>query len=139
MPAPLDPFEDALVERVATEHGSRPERLRETVRALHDHVASLSGVDELVHDWRKGLPYDPLVARTSTAYYLVFRPSVWREFADQLCWEDSTLAASRDLHDRQARRAAERRGDPLDPFEGGAPMVLARYSSNSSDSSRSTR
>lgn len=139
MADPLDPFDDELFRRVADRRDLPESDLRDAVRALHDHVEALSGVDELVHDWRTGLPYDPVVTRTSTAYYLAFNPSVWTEFAAQLDWEETTLAAVRSLHDRQARRAAERRGDPVATYEGAAPMVLARYDPASSDSSRSTR
>lgn len=126
MADPLAPFDDDLVAAVAADHDLPESRLREAIRRHHAYVESLSGVDELVYDWRQGLPYDPLVARTEEAYHLSFLPSVWEEFGEQLGFEAATLAAVRDVHDRQARRVAEERGDPTAPYEGAAPMVLSR-------------
>lgn len=126
MTDPLAPFDDDILANTASEYDLSESRLRSTLRSLHDHVESLSGVEELVYDWRKGLPYDPLVTQTDDTYYLVFFPSVWEEFADQLNWKAVTLEAARAVHDKQARRAAERLGQPVEPYEGAAPFVIAR-------------
>lgn len=126
MPEPLAPFDADILASVAGSHDVTEHQLREALKTLHAHVESFSGVEELVHDWRKGLPYDPLVTRTAETYYLVFLPTVWEEFAEQLDWKETTLEAVRAVHERQARRAARRRGNTVDPYEGAAPLVISR-------------
>lgn len=126
MADPLGPFEVAVLETVADEHGFDTAALRELCRRHHAHAASMPGIDELVYEWRRFLPYEPLVARTADAFHLAVEPSVWSEFGDQLGFETGELAALRALHDRQARRDADRRGDDVTPFDERAAMVLAR-------------
>lgn len=124
MTDPLVPFDPALVERVAEEHGVDPAALAALVERHHAYAARVPGIDELVFEWRRAFPYDPVVARTADAYHLAVDASVWTEFATQLGLDDEELAALRALHDRQARARAD--DDEPTAFGGRAPMVLAR-------------
>lgn len=123
---PLAAFDDDIVGAVSTETGLSASRLREALRRQQEHARSLPGVDDLVYEWRRFLPYDPLVRRDETAYYLVFTPSVWAEFGEQLSFDDGTLAAARAVHERQLRRVLTRHGEDTSVVDGGAAMVLTR-------------
>lgn len=123
---PLAAFDDDLVEHVATAEEMEVTVLRAALRRQQEHARSLPGVDDLVYEWRRFLPYDPLVHREETAYYLVFLPSVWEEFGEQLSFDDATLAAVRSVHDRQVRRTLSAVGEDESVVDGGAAMVLTR-------------
>lgn len=138
---PLTAFDDDVVETVAAETGMAPGRLREALRRHQEHARSLPGVDDLVYEWRRFLPYDPLVRREPETYVLALERSVWVEFGEQLSFDDATLDAVVAVHARQARRAlsADARGPgaeatagtgtsgtPGDAFDGAEAMVLTR-------------
>lgn len=125
MTDPLAPFDPALLGRVAADHGLEPAALAALVERHHDYAARVPGIDELVFEWRRAFPYEPLVARTADAYHLAVEPSVWVEFAAQLELEDGELAALRALHGEQGRSRAAERGDS-DVFGERVPLLLAR-------------
>jgi hypothetical protein len=122
---PLTPFDPALVARVAAEHGFDAGVLAALVRRHHEYAARVPGIDELVFEWRRTFAYDPLVARTDDAYYLVVDSNIWTEFATQMRLDDNEIAALRALHNRQARRHAAGREEPA-VFGDRAPLLLAR-------------
>jgi len=112
MPGPLAPFDDAVVAAVADEHGLAADRLRELLVAhqalFRDRDART--VEDMIYEWRTGLPGDPLVARTDAAVYLDAPAYVWE---DLLSWldlapGDEAAAALRAVHARQF--AADREG-----------------------------
>ncbi|PSQ52588.1 hypothetical protein BRD20_07070 [Halobacteriales archaeon SW_8_65_20] len=119
---PLAPFDDERIEQTAEAFDIGPARLRACLTEHHDHAAAVPGIDELVMEWRRFLPYDPLVARTDDAYLLAVESSVWTEFGQQLSLSEIELQAVKSVHDTRARRAVtdEKR------FDGYDGMVLAR-------------
>jgi hypothetical protein len=123
---PLAPFDDAVFEEVAERASGDPTALRALARRHQKTVRNLPGVDNLVYEWRKFLPYDPVVARTEAAFYCVVLPEVWGDFADALDLADADFERLLAVHDRQARRAAETRGEPTEVFDGATPIVLTR-------------
>ena len=125
-PDRLAPFDEDVVAAVASETGGSEADLWDALDRHQAYADSLPSVEDLVYEWRTQLPYDPLVARTDAAYYVALLPGVWTEFGDQMGLSGATITRLREVHDRQARRAAEARGDSTDPYEGAAPMVLAR-------------
>lgn len=126
----LDPFDEGVVETVASEAEVDSDHLRTLLQRHQEHARSMPGVDDLVYEWRRFLRYEPLVERRDEAYYLVLEPSVWAEFAAQLSISNDELSLLRRVHDRQARLAIDG-GNGHDsenetPFDGGAAMVLTR-------------
>jgi hypothetical protein len=117
---PLAPFEDDILAAVADESGVDETALRESLRRHQRTARENPGVDDLVYEWRKYLPYDPLVDRTETAYYCALRVGVWDEYADYLGVDLTAVMA---VHDRQARRVA---GERQDRYDGAEAMVLTR-------------
>lgn len=122
----LAPFDDDVVAAVAAETGGSEASLWEALGRHQAYADSLPSVDDLVYEWRTQLPYDPLVTRTDEAYYVALLPGVWNEFGEQMGLSGATITRLREVHDRQARRVADERGEPTDPYEGAAPMVLSR-------------
>lgn len=102
-----DPFEERVVAAVARERGVDPAALRELVERHQASVRDSPGVDDLVYEWRRYLPYDPLVARTDEAFVCVVFASIWEEFADGMGIEDDEREALMAVHRRQARRLAD--------------------------------
>lgn len=123
---PLAAFDEHVLTAVTEETALDGTQLRDALRRHQEHARSLPGVDDLVYEWRRFLPYDPLVHRETRAYYLVFQPSVWSEFGEQLAFSDATLAAVRAVHDRQLRRVFATLDVDESVLEGGAAMVLTR-------------
>ena len=125
---PFAPFDAQVVETAAAGSDLTPAALRAALQRLHEHAAATPGIDELVMEWRRFLPYDVLVARTEDAYYLAVADSVWSEFADQLGLTDAELAALRTLHERQTRRTLRAHDGPDSPdaLDERAALVLAR-------------
>lgn len=124
---PLAAFDPSLVAEVAAEEGVEPEELRDLLRVHQETVRERPGVDDLVYEWRRTLPYDPLVARTEAAFHVVLTEAVWAEFLDAHDLSARERRALLAVHDRQVRHAldeGEREAD--DPLYGGAPMVLTR-------------
>lgn len=122
---PLAPFDGEVIEAVAAETGRDPAAVRELVARHQRAVRENPGVADLVYEWRRYLPYDPLVARADDAYHLVVLPRVWEDFG-RAGFSERELDRLGRVHDRQARRAARARGDDESVFDGGAPVVLAR-------------
>ncbi|MFB6191730.1 MAG: hypothetical protein ABEI11_00230 [Haloarculaceae archaeon] len=122
----LAPFDADLVAAVAAETGGSEASLWDALGRHQAYADSLPSVEDLVYEWRTQLPYDPLVARTDEAYYVALLPGVWNEFGEQMGLSGATITRLREVHDRQARRAADERGEPTDAYEGAAPMVLSR-------------
>jgi hypothetical protein len=118
---PLEPFEDQVVIAVAEEYDVSPERLRELVRRQQELVRRLPGVDDIVYEWRKGFPNDPVVERRPDAYYLSVAETVWPEFVEALSLDDREATLLQAVHRRQL--AATVGGYPTG--ERGA-MVLTR-------------
>ncbi|RNJ26430.1 hypothetical protein [Halosegnis longus] len=118
---PLTPFDDDLIEQAAAEAGLDAVTLRERLVDHHDHAATTPGIDELVMEWRRFLPYEPLVERTADAYLLAVESSIWTEFGQQLSLSDTELRAIKSVHDAQARRVVDGSN-----FDGYDAMVLRR-------------
>jgi hypothetical protein len=123
---PLVPFDDDIIAAVADRTDADPDRLRTLLRRHQESARDLPGIDNLVYEWRKYLPYDPVVARTDEAFHCVVLPEVWADFADALDIDDADFERLLAVHDRQARRAAEDRGESTEPFDGATPMLLTR-------------
>lgn len=122
----LAPFDDEVVAAVAERTGTSTAELRTLLRRHQESAREFPGVDNLVYEWRKYLPYDPVVARTDAAFHCVVLPEVWGDFGDALGVDDSEFERLLAVHDRQARRAAEERGEDTAVFDGGTPMLLTR-------------
>lgn len=122
----LAPFDADVVAAVAAETDGSEASLWDALGRHQAYADSLPSVDDLVYEWRTQLPYDPLVARTDEAYYVALLPGVWNEFGEQMGLSGATITRLREVHDRQARRVAAERGEPTEPYEGAAPMVLSR-------------
>ena len=122
----LVPFDDDILTAVAERTGTEPTRLRDLLRHHQASARDLPGIDNLVYEWRKYLPYDPVVARTEEAFHCVVLPEVWSDFADVLEVDDEDFERLLAVHDRQARRAAAARGESTEPFDGATPMILTR-------------
>jgi len=103
MPEPLAPFEDAIVEAVAADHGVSPEALREAIDRQQRLVREFPDmtVEALVHDWRTAFPTEPLVETSATAYYLSVRETVWQDVTGRLDLSDAERAALQAVNARQ--------------------------------------
>jgi hypothetical protein len=123
---PLVPFDADIVDAVAERTDTDPAHLRDLLRRHQQSARDLPGVDNLVYEWRKYLPYDPVVARTDEAFHCVVLPEVWADFADTLDIDDANFERLLAVHDRQARRAAEARGESTESFDGATAMLLTR-------------
>jgi hypothetical protein len=123
---PLVPFDADIVDAVAERTDTDPAHLRDLLRRHQQSARDLPGVDNLVYEWRKYLPYDPVVARTDEAFHCVVLPEVWADFADTLDIGDADFERLLAVHDRQARRAAEARGESTESFDGATAMLLTR-------------
>jgi hypothetical protein len=118
---PLAPFDDGVLAAVARDHGVTVGTLRDLVRRHQELVRRLPGVDDVVYEWRRGFPNDPVVERRPDAYFLSVADTVWPEYVAALSLDECEAAALRAVHRRQ-----------LDASVGGRPtgdrgaMVLAR-------------
>lgn len=123
---PLVPFDDDIIAAVADRTDADPDRLRTLLRRHQESARDLPGIDNLVYEWRKYLPYDPVVARTDEAFHCVVLPEVWGDFADSLDIDDRDFEQLLTVHDRQARHDAEARGGSTEVFDGATAMLLTR-------------
>ncbi|MFB6305070.1 MAG: hypothetical protein ABEH47_07880 [Haloferacaceae archaeon] len=114
---PLAAFDAAAFDAVAFD----AQRLRRLARRHQETVRENPGVDDIVYEWRRAYPHQPLVERTDAAYYLLVEPAAWREFGDALGLDGAARDALRALH---ARQFAAVLGEPDD--ERREPMVLTR-------------
>ena len=118
---PLAPFDDAVFAAVAEEFDTSTAALRDLVRRQQEAVRRLPGVDDIVYEWRRGFPNDPVVERRQEAYYLSVADTVWPEFAAALSLDEREATLLRTVHQRQ-----------LEATVGGSPtgdrgaMVLTR-------------
>lgn len=118
---PLAPFDDRVFAAVAEEHGVSPSEVRDLTRRHQALVRRLPGVDDIVYEWRRGFPNDPVVERRPDAYFLSVADTVWPEYARALALDDREETLLRAVHRRQLAESV-----------GGAPtgdrgaMVLTR-------------
>jgi hypothetical protein len=118
---PLAPFDEDAFAAVEREHGVAAATLRDLVRRHQRLVRDLPGVDDVVYEWRRFLPNDPVVERRPDAYYLSVAETVWPEYVAALSLDEREAAALRAVHRRQ-----------FDASVGGRPagdrgaMVLTR-------------
>jgi hypothetical protein len=117
----LAPFDDEVIEQTAADVGLDAATLRDRLVDHYGHAATTPGIDELVMEWRRFLPYEPLVERTGDAYVLAVESSIWTEFGQQLSLSDTELRAIKTVHDAQARRVVDGTN-----FDGYDAMVLWR-------------
>lgn len=117
---PLAAFDDDVVAAVAAERDLSAASLSELIERHQRLVRELPGVEDVVYEWRKTLPDDPLVERREAAYYLAVAPAVWAEYGEALDADAADLDALRAVHDRQLRSA----GDP--PEGDREAIVLTR-------------
>ncbi|MES3518464.1 MAG: hypothetical protein PPP58_12455 [Natronomonas sp.] len=125
MTEPTRPFAESIVEAVAGEHGTSTEELWELVERHQSRMAELPGTDNLVYEWRRGLPYDPVLFRTSEAHYVAVN-DVWPEFASDLGLTETETRALAAVHDRQLRAAAADREVSVEPLEEAVAVVVTR-------------
>lgn len=95
---PLEPFDEAVIETVAADHDLDSATLRALLERHQQQMRDLPGVENLVYEWRKTLPRDPLVERREDVYLLVVHSDVWPQFADALEFDADSLAAVRAVH-----------------------------------------
>jgi hypothetical protein len=125
----LAAFEDDLLAEVGD---ADSERLATLAREHQAGVRALPGVDDIVYEWRRTLPGEPLLYRSTALYVLVLPGRVWVEFLEGMELAESEASALRELHRRQARRllaAADSAPEPPPATEAlGADgtMVLTR-------------
>ena len=133
----LAAFDPTLVRAVAREFERDPDALVALVRDHQESVRTLPGIDNLVYEWRRTLPVDPLVERRSDRYLLRIESAVWGEFTAALALGDDDARALRAVHARQfaeSIRNDERGERPAggpgarDPTrtDGREPIVLTR-------------
>lgn len=123
MTEPLALFDDELLAAVAAEFDLDPAALRSAAERHQQQMRDLPGVDELVYEWRKTLPRDPLVARHDDAYLLVVHPDVWPQFVDALELSEAELAALRAIHTRVLSAEADAADIPDDERDA---MIVVR-------------
>jgi hypothetical protein len=123
---PLAPFDEALIEAVAADRGRDAEGLRRLVRRHQEQMRELPGVEDLVYEWRKMLPGDPLVERHEDVYLLLVEPNVWPQFADALEFDADALAAVQAVHARQLRAALGAETGQQTEDDGREAMVVTR-------------
>lgn len=122
----LAAFDADLFDEVADDHGVETDRLRALARTHQSNVRDLPGVEDIVYEWRSQFHWDPLLARTTDAYYLALPDHVWDEFAESLDATDAERAALVELHERQIRRDAPEVGADTGRFDSAEALVLTR-------------
>jgi hypothetical protein len=122
----LAAFDDDILQSVGTEVGA--DRLADLAREHQAGVRDFPGVDDIVYEWRRGLPRNPLLFRSPAVYVLALPNRVWAEFLDDLETDDPEAEALQELHDRQARRTLEQvaQRNVTDALDARVAMVLAR-------------
>ena len=122
----LGVFDAGLVTDVAGDHDIDSDRLSTLARTHQSNVRNLPGVDDIVYEWRTQFHQDPLLARTSAAYYLALPDHVWDEFVEDIGASEAERAALVDLHGRQTRIDADEVGADTARLETSEPVVLTR-------------
>jgi hypothetical protein len=117
---PLAAFDESLLAAVAGEFDVSVATLEALVRRHQQLVRRLPGVDDIVYEWRKGFPNDPVVERRPEAYYLSVAETVWPEYVAALSLSDREADILRTVHRRQLETTV---GGTIG---GRAAMVLTR-------------
>ncbi|QIB72789.1 hypothetical protein G3I44_05540 [Halogeometricum borinquense] len=120
---PLAAFDGDVIARVAREMSIEEATLREAIAEHQRGVRSLPGVEDIVYEWRRTLPQEPLIARRTDAYFLVVNPAVWQEFIDALGLSENESDALRTVHDVQLIESV---GEDAVPADGREAIVLTR-------------
>lgn len=116
-------FDDDVVSRTAEETGVDADHLREVARNHQQTVRDLPGVEDIVYEWRRMLPKNPLLERRTEAYYLAVDATVWGEYGDALSLSAADFDALRTLHENQLVATL---GAEAVPDDGRLPLVLTR-------------
>lgn len=116
-------FDDAVVSRTAEEAEVGADSIRRVARSHQQTVRDLPGVEDIVYEWRRSLPKNPLVERRTDAYYLAVDATVWGEYGDALSLSLAEFDALRALH---ANQLAATLGSDAAPDDGRLPLVLTR-------------
>jgi len=125
----LAAFDDDLLAEVGEADSGR---LATLAREHQAGVRALPGVDDIVYEWRRTLPGEPLLYRSRALYVLALPGRVWLEFLERMEVTESEASALRELHGRQARRllaAADGAPEPpamTDALDADGAMVLTR-------------
>jgi hypothetical protein len=106
---PLAPFEERVFVAVARDHDVSTTTLRELVRRHQKLVRRLPGVDDIVYEWRRSAPDDPVVGRRPDVYYLSVAEHVWPEYVEALELDGGEAAALRAVHRRQLEASVDER------------------------------
>ena len=124
----LAAFDDDLLRSAIAGVGA--DRLAALAREHQAGIRELPGVDDIVYEWRRGLPWDPVLFRSPEVYVLALPDRVWAEFLGELGTGNPEADALRELHDRQARRTLEGvdrpDADAAAALDTHAAMVLTR-------------
>jgi hypothetical protein len=118
---PLASFDEGVIETVAREHDVPAARLRGLIRRHQALVRRLPGVDDVVYEWRRSLPTDPVVERRPDVYYLSVAEHVWPEYVAALSLSGEEATLLRAVHRRQFESAVGAR-----PTDDRGAMVLTR-------------
>lgn len=98
------PLEDLLATPVdpaapfAGVTGRAPERLAPALAAIQAAVRESPSVADVVYEYRRAFPADPLVERHGDAYYLAVPAHVWPEFASATNLDRETCDDCRRVH-----------------------------------------
>ncbi len=118
-----DPLATVDLAAVADSHGIGHESLRQTLIRMQTDVRSYPGIADIVYEYRRAFPRDPLVARVEDCYYLLVPSNVWPEFAAALGIDDATLAALKTVHARAFDDSAAA-GPEARPDNDREPLLL---------------
>jgi hypothetical protein len=121
--APLAVFDADVVSRAAERTDVDEDSLRDVALRHQEVVRDLPGVDDVVYEWRRTLPKNPLVERRTEAYYLVVDATIWGEYGAALSLSGAEFDALRALHELQFEAAL---GPDAAPDDGRLPLVLTR-------------
>ncbi|MCG1003040.1 MULTISPECIES: hypothetical protein [Halobacterium] len=115
------PFDDEILERVATDSGVTETALREAAASVQATLAGHPGltVDGLVYEWRQAFRDDPLVERRPDAWILRVPERVWADVRDRAAVPENVEDALTALH------ATEVNGEQSSERDG-VVLVVAR-------------
>lgn len=108
------PVSTDAIDEVAANRDVSTDLLETELAAFQDLASDSPGVEsveDLVYEWRNAFRDDPLVERTSDAYYLAVGERVWRDFAARLDWDAAVREAVQAAHERALEAAL---GDEVD-------------------------
>lgn len=116
-------FDENVVSRTVDETNVGTERLRDVAQSHQQMVRELPGVEDIVYEWRRALPKNPLLERRTEVYYLAVDATIWGEYGDALSLSETDFDALRTLHENQLAAAL---GPESVPDDGRLPLVLVR-------------